>query len=115
MAKAKNGNNWATKVRVISVIAGLLAVFAGLVAGFCDIGGNTKAIEKHVEVDDARDKELVDETDKLENSIIGIEKDIGHINEGMAEQKKVSKERYDEQKAMLRGISDEIKAIHRSP
>ncbi len=115
MAKEKNGNNLATKVKVISGIVVLLVVFAGLVTGFGNIGDNTEAFKTHKKVDAGRDEKAATERNKLENDGIEIKSDIKYIKEGMAEQKIVSKERYDEQKVMLKGISDEIKAIHRSP
>ena len=108
-------NNLTVKIKIISGIVGLLAIFATLVAGFCDIGDNTKAIDKHITVDKTRDDVALEETDKLENAVIAIEKDIEHIKEGMTDQKRVSKERYDEQKTTLKEIVSEIKAIRRNP
>ncbi len=112
---AKNSNGWTTKIKVFSGIVVLLVVFAGLVTGFGNIGDNSKAIDKHVIEDKDRDKAAAEETNKLENAVIAIEKDITYIKEGMVRQETVSEKRDTEQKAMLKGISDEIKAIHRSP
>ncbi len=104
MAKAKNGN----KAITVKVLIWLFSIVFAAGVLWAATNANSTAINEHKTVDDARDKEAIEETDKLENSIIAIEKDIGYINKGMAEQKVLSKERHTE-------IIKKIESIHRSP
>ncbi len=69
---AKDSNGLATKLKVISTIVGLLAIFATLVTGFGNIGDNTEAIEKN-ELVDAKAHEDIEE---LEKAMIGMAKDV---------------------------------------
>ena len=108
-------NNTAGKIKTIASIIGLLAIFAGIVGAFVtntgDIGDNAEAIESHEVEDKARDDEAHEDIEKLEKATIGIEKDIKQIREGQTRQETLSKERYIEQKAILKEISKEIRAL----
>ena len=104
MAKEKNGN----KTIATKVLIWLFSIVFAAGVLWAATNANSTAMQEHKAVDAARDEKAAEETNELEKAVVAIEKDIGHINEKMTEQKVLSKERHKE-------IIKKIESIHRSP
>lgn len=64
----KNGNKW----KVIAIVLMVISMVIGVVYGYGRLNGRFEAVETEVK-----------KVNENENAIIGIQKDIDHLNESM--------------------------------